>query len=142
MTLATSALALYHRTKAQFRQLTHPTARLHADHNHLQHPFTIAFPTHRTPGPRRRRHPRLLTTAIRHLLAAYSPASLPPPPLSTRPTPPASLPPRAAPPRPAAPVSASPLSAAPRPASPVPKKPPCRLCEATTQSPPVRRRSS
>lgn len=86
MTLAISALALYHRTKAQFRQLTRPTPLLAADHNHLQHPVTIAFPTHRTPGRRHRRsHP--LTTAIRRLLAAYPPAPLPPrlAPLAQRP---------------------------------------------------------
>jgi hypothetical protein len=84
MTLATSALALYHRTKAQFHQLTHPTALLSADHNHSQRPFTIAFRTHRTNRPRRRSPSRPLTKAIRHLLAAYPPAPAPPP----RPAPP------------------------------------------------------
>ncbi|WP_223165814.1 hypothetical protein, partial [Lentzea indica] len=72
MTLATTALALYHRTKAQFRQLTHPTAPS-ADHNHPQRAITVAFPLHRVRAARRRR-PRRLTTAIRRLLTAYPPA--------------------------------------------------------------------
>jgi hypothetical protein len=88
MTLTTTALALYHRTKAQFHQLTSPTALLQADHNHPRHPFTVAFPTHRTPGPRRRRRARPLTKAIRHLLTAYPPPP-PLPPASPSPTPPA-----------------------------------------------------
>lgn len=85
MTLATTALALYHRTKAQYLHLTHPAPLLPPDHNHPQHPLTIAFPTHRTTTTHRHRpRPRPLTKAIRHVLAAYPPAPLPPP----SPTPP------------------------------------------------------
>lgn len=82
MTLTTTALALYHRTKAQYHLLTRPIAAS-ADHNHPRCALTIGFPVHRTRGPRRRR-PRPLTSFIHHLLAAFPPAPLPP----ARPAPP------------------------------------------------------
>jgi hypothetical protein len=89
----TTAVALYARTRAQFHHLTRPTT-LHADHNH-PHAVSLDFPLHRPVTPRRRR-PNLLTTAVRRLLTAYQP---PPPPC--------------------------PLPLAP-------ERPQCRLCDATS----------
>lgn len=87
MTFATAALALYHRTKAQYRALTHPAAGLAADHNHHQRPLHVVFAVHRGQAPRRRPRPRLLTTAIRRLLAELVPAPPPQPvpPLAKKP---------------------------------------------------------
>jgi len=93
MTLATTALALYLRTKIQFRYLTNP-APPSADHNHPPHPITVAFPLHppeARPRTRRRRRPhRFLTNTLRRLLPTHP---LPPPvpvppttPIPTRPT--------------------------------------------------------
>ncbi|WP_143467084.1 hypothetical protein [Lentzea kentuckyensis] len=87
MTFVTTALALYHRAKAQYRVLTHPAAVLAADHNHHPRPLQVVFPVHRTQGPRRRPRPRLLTTAIRRLLAERAPAPpSPAPPVAKKPS--------------------------------------------------------
>lgn len=84
MTFATAALALYYRAKAQYRVLIHPAVALAADHNHFQRPLRVDFAVHRAQSPRRRPRPRLLTAAIRRLLAERVPA----PPPSPRPSPP------------------------------------------------------
>ncbi|SMD24112.1 hypothetical protein [Lentzea albidocapillata] len=105
MTLVNKALALYHRTRAQYLQLTSPS-RFPADHNHLARPLAVTFPLHRSPtSPRRRRRP--LNTALRHLLAA-------------------SFPPRPAP--------LVPL-VAPAAAAPHVVQRQCRMCAATVQQP-------
>lgn len=74
---ATTAVALYARTRAQFHHLTRPTT-LHADHNHPHQAVSLDFHLHR-PATARRRRPNLLTTAVRRLLTAYQPPPLPPP---------------------------------------------------------------
>jgi hypothetical protein len=79
MTFATTALALYHRAKVQYRVLTHPAAALAADHSHHRRPLQVVFAVHRTQTPRRRPRPRPLTTAIRRLLAERAPAPQAPP---------------------------------------------------------------
>ncbi|NGY61023.1 hypothetical protein G7043_19000 [Lentzea sp. NEAU-D13] len=86
MTFTTAALALYHRAKAQYRVLTNPAAALAADHNHHQRPLHVVFAVHRSQAPRRRPRPRLLTTAIRRLLADRAPApQTPSPPVAKKP---------------------------------------------------------
>ncbi|GHH62631.1 hypothetical protein GCM10017774_90740 [Lentzea cavernae] len=82
MTATAKALALYHRTKAQYHHLTRHSL-IPADHNHLTRPLTLASALHRSPTPPRPSR-RPLTTALRHLLAAAfppppSPTPLPPP---------------------------------------------------------------
>lgn len=82
MTAATAkAVALYHRTRAQYHHLTRPTL-IPADHNNLPRPLTLAFPLHRprTPPTPPRRRP--LTKALHHLLTAAfpPPPAMPPPP--------------------------------------------------------------
>jgi hypothetical protein len=83
MTLTTRALALYQRTRAQYRHLT-ASPQLPADHTHLTRQLTLTFPLHRPPT-RPHRRPRPLATALRHLLAALTP----PPPSPSPPAPPA-----------------------------------------------------
>lgn len=90
MTLATKAVALYHRTRAQYRHLTSPS-HFPADHNHLARPLALAFPVHRSRTPPRRRL-RPLATALRHWLAASFP---PPPPPRPAPLVPLAVPPPA-----------------------------------------------
>jgi hypothetical protein len=77
MTLATTALALYARTRAQLHHLTSPTT-LAADYNHPQCAVLGAFPLHR-PTTRRRRRARPVTNAIRRLLTACFPLPSPRP---------------------------------------------------------------
>lgn len=83
MTVATTAVALYVRVKAQFHQLTVPVP-LEADHNHLARPIEVVFPLHRSRATKRRRPQRLLTAVIRRALRSI-PAPPPAPPAAEKP---------------------------------------------------------
>jgi hypothetical protein len=85
MTLAAKALALYQRTRAQYRHLTSPQL-LPADHHHLPRPLMVTHPVHRFRAPLRRSFRP--SAALRRLLAA----ALPPPPDPAPPPPPVVLP--------------------------------------------------
>ncbi|SES44999.1 hypothetical protein SAMN04488000_13515 [Lentzea albida] len=89
---AAAAVALYHRTRAQYLHLTRQTL-IPADHNNLPRPLTLAFPLHRSePRPAKPRR-RPLTRALHHLLAAAFPP-LPAPAPSAPAPPPTHLTPR------------------------------------------------
>lgn len=69
---AVAAVALYHRTRAQYLHLTRQTL-IPADHNNLPRPLTLTFPLHRSPPRPAKARRRPLTRALHHLLAAAFP---------------------------------------------------------------------